>query len=112
MIREIEGWRKQVTGTPALLTWEGNRALAEPSRYMPFHIRHIAFRQGNTSLYGVNVTFLRRHLTIVRPFAGSSISGSSGWRPWAANICPGVRMGTSGKTGRPPGRRTLGARER
>lgn len=54
----------------------------------------------------------RRQLTIARPFAGSSTCRWPRSRPWLASTSSGVRAGTSGKTGRPPGSRTSGARDR
>ena len=49
-------------------------------------------------------------LTTAKPFAGSSTCRWPRSRPWVASTCSGVHVGTSGKTGRPPGNRTSGAR--
>jgi hypothetical protein len=51
-------------------------------------------------------------LTTAKPFAGSSTCRWPRSRPWIASTCSGVRVGTSGKTGRPPGNRTSGARDK
>ncbi len=49
--------------------------------------------------------------TTARPtFAGSSTCRSLRSSPWLASNSSGVRAGTPGKTGRPPGSRTPGAR--
>lgn len=54
----------------------------------------------------------RCQLTIARPLAGSSTCRRLRSRPWLTSTSSGVRVGTSGKTGRPPGNRTSGARDR
>jgi hypothetical protein len=54
----------------------------------------------------------RRQLTSARPTLGSSTWRWPWSRPLLASTSSGVRVGTSGKTGRPPGSRTSGARDR
>ena len=59
----------------------------------------------------IHSSALRRHGVTLTSFAASSICGSPACRPCAARISCGVRAGTPGKQGSPPGRRTCGATE-
>lgn len=54
----------------------------------------------------------RCHLTTATPFLRSRGWGAPPASPWLARTSSGVRSGTPGKTGRPPGSRTPGARVR
>ena len=54
----------------------------------------------------------RCQLTTARPFSASSICGCPGSSPCCVRTSSGVFAGTSGKTGRPPGNRTPGARDK
>jgi transposase, IS5 family len=86
---------------------QSSRATDQPGR--TDNIGDAAFRLRQSYQSGFDERF---QLTIARPFAGSSTCRWPRSRPWLASTSSGVRMGTSGKTGRPPGNRTSGARDR
>ena len=54
----------------------------------------------------------RYQLTTAKSFSVSSTCRCPRLSPWLSSTSSGVRAGTSGKTGRPPGSHTLGARDR